>query len=236
MTGAAVVLAGLAAWLAVPDPPSTRLRGLWSVPRRRAAPSPVLATTLLAPVACVVLLGPVTGLVAAFAVTPAARAVVASLSTASARRRAARLRAQLPPTLDLVVSVLSAGRPAVVAFEVVGDVVPEPMAEELRTVAARLRSAGDLAAVWDVLARHPDLGPVGRAFRRAEQSGSPVADVLAGAAADARRGRAAQARERARAVGVRTAAPLGLCFLPAFFLVGIVPTLIGVASGLRLLG
>ncbi|MGQ2913044.1 MAG: type II secretion system F family protein, partial [Aeromicrobium sp.] len=60
--------------------------------------------------------------------------------------------------------------------------------------------------------------------------------VLAAAAADLRRDRASQARERARAVGVRTAAPLGLCFLPAFFLVGIVPTLIGVASGLDLLG
>jgi hypothetical protein len=31
---------------------------------------------------------------------------------------------------------------------------------------------------------------------------------------------------------VRTAAPLGACFLPAFFLVGVVPTIIGVVGTL----
>jgi hypothetical protein len=33
-------------------------------------------------------------------------------------------------------------------------------------------------------------------------------------------------RERSRKVAVRTAAPLGACFLPAFFLIGIVPTVL----------
>jgi hypothetical protein len=34
-------------------------------------------------------------------------------------------------------------------------------------------------------------------------------------------------QKRARTVGVRAAGPLGLCFLPAFMLVGIVPTVVG---------
>ena len=39
--------------------------------------------------------------------------------------------------------------------------------------------------------------------------------------------------DRARAVGVKAALPLGLCLLPAFVLLGIVPT---VAGMLRTLG
>lgn len=232
----AAALAALSVWLLVPVPAVARLRGLSAAPRDRNRPSPVLVATVLVPVASVLLLGPVVGVVAALVATPAARAGVASLATAGERRRERLLERQLPLALDLVVAVLASGRPAVVAFAVVGEVVPSPLADELQAVAARLRSGSDPAAVWDVLARRPVLAPVGRAFRRAEQSGSPVADVLAAAAADVRRDRASRARERARAVGVRTAAPLGLCFLPAFFLVGIVPTLIGVASGLDLLG
>ncbi|WP_311209582.1 MULTISPECIES: type II secretion system F family protein [unclassified Aeromicrobium] len=236
MSLAAALVAAAAAWLAVPVPATDRLRALTTVPTSRRRPSPISVATVLTPIACLVVLGPVIGLLVALAATPAARAAVATMATASSRRRDEQLQRQLPVALDLVVAVLASGRPAVVAFEVVGEVVPEPLATELQQVGRRLRSGTDLPAVWEVLARHRVLGAVGRAFRRAEQSGSPVAAVLAAAAADLRRDRASQARERARAVGVRTAAPLGLCFLPAFFLVGIVPTLIGVASGLDLLG
>ena len=55
------------------------------------------------------------------------------------------------------------------------------------------------------------------------------------AAEELRREARADARRRGRAVGVRTAAPLGLCFLPAFFCIGILPTLLAVLGGLELL-
>jgi hypothetical protein len=42
-------------------------------------------------------------------------------------------------------------------------------------------------------------------------------------ALDARESARWAAEARARSVGARAAAPLGLCFLPAFVLVGIVP-------------
>jgi hypothetical protein len=38
------------------------------------------------------------------------------------------------------------------------------------------------------------------------------------------------ATEAARSAGVRAVAPLGLCFLPAFVLVGVVPTVVGLAT------
>ena len=51
---------------------------------------------------------------------------------------------------------------------------------------------------------------------------------------------ASQARSRtdarARSVEVRAAAPLGVCFLPAFVLIGVVPMVVGVFSAMRLFG
>ena len=42
----------------------------------------------------------------------------------------------------------------------------------------------------------------------------------------------ADVEDRARAVGVKAAVPLGLCLLPAFLLLGIVPLVAGLMSTL----
>ena len=46
----------------------------------------------------------------------------------------------------------------------------------------------------------------------------------------------ADVEARARSVSTRAAAPLGVCFLPAFVLLGIVPLVAGLVAQLRLLG
>ena len=139
---------------------------------------------------------------------------------------------QLPTALDLMVATLDAGRPPAAAFALVAEVTPAPLGDELGLVGSRLAVGGDPQAVWANLAGDDVLGPLGRAFRRAETSGMPVARVVASVADEMRRERRAARRERSRRVGVRTAAPLGACFLPAFFLIGIVPTIIGVVGTL----
>jgi len=40
------------------------------------------------------------------------------------------------------------------------------------------------------------------------------------------------AREAAGRLGVRLVLPLGLCFLPAFILIGLVPVILSLAAGL----
>jgi Flp pilus assembly protein TadB len=231
MTLAAVV-AGLSVWCAIPSRADRRCRALFAERHVGASLHPVLAVTVLVPLAAVVVLGPVMGAFVAVVATPAARAVVGGLETSASRRRAAALAHQLPTALDLMVATLDAGRPPVAAFALVADVTPEPLGDELGLVGARLAVGGDPHAVWTNLADDPVLGPLGRAFRRAETSGMPVARVVASVADEMRRERRAALRERSRRVGVRTAAPLGACFLPAFFLVGIVPTIIGVVGTL----
>jgi hypothetical protein len=49
-------------------------------------------------------------------------------------------------------------------------------------------------------------------------------------AEDLRRDTRAQLESRARAVGVKAALPLGVCLLPAFVLVGVVPLVAGSVS------
>ena len=153
-----------------------------------------------------------------------------SMSSARDRRLpgdgAARIAAQLPTALDLMVAALEVGRPPVTAFALAAEATADPLGSELGLVAGRLAIAGDSEAVWRTLAADPSLAPVGRAFRRAAASGMPVAHVVSGVADDLRRERRARGASDSRKVAVRTAAPLGVCFLPAFFLIGIVPTII----------
>ncbi|MGJ9412752.1 type II secretion system F family protein [Aeromicrobium sp. CF4.19] len=228
------ILAGITVWLLVPPTSARRTRVVLdrTPPRRR--PGPVGLVTITVPVLCLVVLGLWLGLLVAAALTPVVRTTVAGLETAARRRQDEAMVSRLPAALDLVVAALDAGRPPVAALALVADVVEDPLARELRLVTARLESGGEPRAVWALLAEHRVLGPVGRAFGRAEVSGMPVARVVASVAVEARRTRRSTARERSRRVGVRTAAPLGACFLPAFFLVGVVPTIIGVVSGLEL--
>ncbi len=173
------------------------------------------------------LLGWPLGALIGIALAPIAHASIGRLESAASRERRARLEGQLPAALDLVVSALDAGRPPVIAVGLAAEATTDPLGAELGQLASRLAVAIDPVAVWNSMLDDPVLAPVGRAFRRAETSGMPVAQVIAGVADELRRERRARRRDDSRKVAVRTAAPLGACFLPAFFLIGIVPTIMG---------
>ncbi|MCL3817391.1 type II secretion system F family protein [Aeromicrobium wangtongii] len=228
----AALLAALAAWCAVPPSARPRARRVLLAPAvsRRAEPAVVAAA--LVPVAAVVVLGPAWGIVVGLVLVPLTYRAVGRLESTAARRRAARIEADLPGALDLVVAALLVGRPPVTAFALAAEATREPLGAELAVVAGRLALAADPETVWRTMAHDPGLAPVGRAFRRAMASGMPVAEIVRGVADELRRERAARQRERSQRVGVRTAAPLGLCFLPAFFLIGIVPTIVATFSSL----
>ena len=219
-------LAGLAVWCLVPASTAGRQRALFGGRESRSRLDPALVAALLSPVAATVVLGLPLGPLIGVGLAPVVHRSMSRLETAAARRRGAQIAAQLPTALDLMVAALEVGRPPVTAFELAAEATSEPLGAELGLVAGRLAIAGDSEAVWRSLAGDRMLAPVGRAFRRAAASGMPVAHVVSGVADDLRRERRAARRERSRKVAVRTAAPLGVCFLPAFFLIGIVPTII----------
>ena len=152
----------------------------------------------------------------------------------AARRRREALQAQLPHVVDLMAAVLSAGAAPGDALARVAAVVDPPAADELSGWVARLGLGADPADVWASLARHPQLGRLGTALLRATESGAPVVPALARLAHDLRARRRAEVEVRVRQVEVKAAVPLGVCLLPAFVLVGVVPLVAGAATGLLL--
>lgn len=219
------LLAALAVWCVVLRPPVQRIRW-WHGARRVSVQLDLrIVATLLVLSGGVVLLGPAPGLLVGAASAPVVWRAVGRLESAADRRRAAELAAALPMALDLMVAALESGQPPVLALEVVADATMPPLGPELAMVASRLAITADPQTVWAGLAADPVLGALGRAFGRAEGSGMPVAEVVAGVAAEQRRERIARRRQHGRKIAVQTAGPLGVCFLPAFFLIGIVPTI-----------
>jgi pilus assembly protein TadC len=134
---------------------------------------------------------------------------------------------RLAATFDLVAAALDAGLPPTRALATVAVVMPEGLKARTERVAAMLELSNDPLALWELLAADDVLGPLGTALARAEESGAPVAEAVRVLADESRRTDRTERLERARRVGVRTAAPLGLCFLPTFLLVAVVPTVIG---------
>jgi tight adherence protein B len=61
-----------------------------------------------------------------------------------------------------------------------------------------------------------------------KRAGVPAAELLRSEATERRRSARAEVQERAQALGVRLMIPLGVCVLPAFMVLGVVPLLITV--------
>lgn len=203
-----------------PSPPSADGPG-W----RRPWPLAVLAGGG----ALAVLPGPL-GVAAAAGLGAWTHRAASALATAGSRRRRAEAVAGLPVLVDLVADALSAGAPVPRAVEAACAAWPGAAADRLTEARSRLALGGDPVRVWEAVAEDPTLAPLGRAMARSASSGAPVADVVARLAADLTDRARGDAEDRARTVGVRAAVPLGLCLLPAFVVLGIVPLAAGLLA------
>jgi len=139
---------------------------------------------------------------------------------------------QLPLAADLLAACVAAGATPVTAARAVGEALTGPVGERLATGAAEVRLGGEPAAAWRELAELPGAASLARLLERAGDSGAPAAVPVARLAADARAERGRAATARARRAGVLITLPLGLFFLPAFLVVGVLPVVIGLAGGL----
>jgi tight adherence protein C len=152
-----------------------------------------------------------------------------------ARRRAAdrqlALRSEAAPAvLDLLGAALLAGLNPHKAILRVAERAPEALHEDLGLAAAVLRLGATPAAALRAAADRSgldELRAAAAALEAAERWGAPPADALA-ARAEALRTRARlHAEAEAGRAAVRLAFPLVLCFLPAFILLTVVPTVAG---------
>ena len=174
-------------------------------------------------IAMALVIGGVLGVAAGVAVAVAAGRLIPQLEPAGARRRRQGRAAELPLTLDLLGVCLRAGMPLVAALETVADALPGPFSDDLRVVAGLQRLGAAPAVAWAELTSDADLAPVSRVVARSAESGSRLAAAFDRLAADRRSALASAGLSRARSAGVVAMAPLGLCFLPAFVCLGILP-------------
>ncbi|MFF1452924.1 type II secretion system F family protein [Streptomyces sp. NPDC058274] len=138
---------------------------------------------------------------------------------------------QLPLSADLLAACIAAGASPVAAAQAVGEALRGPVGERLAQGAAEVRLGGEPAEAWRKLAVLPGAGSLARLLERADESGVPAAGPVARLAAEARAEWGRTATARARRAGVMVTAPVGLCFLPAFIAVGVLPVVIGLAEG-----
>jgi len=162
---------------------------------------------------------------------PTRVAAKATVGTGRRRRAAqARERRDLAVALDLAAAALRCGQPVGTALAIAAPTVDGPVGARLGQVAVLLRLGADPADAWRVVAKDSTLGPVAHTAQRSANSGIRLANGLEAAADDLREQLRAAAQARAHRVGVLVAAPLGLCFLPAFVCLGVVPVIIGLAG------
>lgn len=228
----AAVATGTAAVLLLPARP--RLRA--SLPRRAEAPStPAWRRPLvcvLAGCASVFLVGGTLGLVAAPVVAAVCWIVLERAEPAAVRAEREAVARDLPHLVELFAATLRSGEGPEQGLATACAALPGPAADRLDGVRVRLRLGAAPGEVWDSLADDPALGPLGRALARSHASGSSVVAAVERLGDDLERDLRAAVEDRARAVGVKAAVPLGLCLLPAFLLVGIVPTVAGLLASL----
>ncbi|WP_165035275.1 type II secretion system F family protein [Candidatus Protofrankia californiensis] len=79
-----------------------------------------------------------------------------------------------------------------------------------------------------------EIAAFARALHRTEESGARLAVTLGRLADQTRARQQERALAAARRAGVTAVVPLGLCFLPAFIALGVVPVVIGAGAGLAL--
>ncbi|QLY31378.1 type II secretion system F family protein [Nocardia huaxiensis] len=136
-------------------------------------------------------------------------------------------------TLDLFAACLRAGLPAAAAAGAVAAGAPEPMRGVLRRAADLLLLGADPLTAWEqasVGCTDETVGALVRMVRRSARSGAGLAAGV-GELAEQRRAAVEDAAvARAERAGVLISGPLGLCFLPAFVCLGIVPVVIGLAG------
>jgi hypothetical protein len=135
--------------------------------------------------------------------------------------------------LDLVAAMLDAGSGLGRSLELVAASASTEYSTSLRPVVSALAIGADWDTAWrSSEVRLPHILELRDALAFAAMTGAPSSAILYAQAARLRRERFRAAEKRAASLGVKLVIPLGLCSLPAFICLGVVPVLLAlVPSG-----
>ncbi|OHU20851.1 pilus assembly protein TadC [Mycobacteroides franklinii] len=137
-------------------------------------------------------------------------------------------------SLDMLSVCLRSGMPVATAALVVASSAPIQLARILNRAGEMLALGAPASAAWTDTGTPDDPGyeqrqALTRLARRSADSGAMMADGIASLAVQCRRDALDSAVATAERAGVLIGAPLGLCFLPSFVCLGIVPVVMGLA-------
>jgi len=177
-----------------------------------------------------VLFGPMPGGLGGVLAAPIVVRLVGLAQAREATRVPTDVARRIPLVLDLLAAGLRGGLPVVTAVSSVAPLAGAPLATQLEKVAGLLRFGAQPATAWAAL-DNPALAPIARTAVRSAESGVRLARSFELLAAELRDEARAAAVARAHRAGVWAMAPLGLCFLPAFACLGVLPVIIGIARG-----
>lgn len=133
-------------------------------------------------------------------------------------------------TFDLLAACLRAGLPMATAAAAVASTAPAQLSFALRRASELLTLGAEPATAWADAAADPAIESLARMARRSARSGSSLAAAMTELAVARRIETEDAAAAKAERAGVLISGPLGLCFLPAFICLGIVPVVIGLAT------
>ncbi|WP_045740516.1 type II secretion system F family protein [Actinoplanes rectilineatus] len=151
--------------------------------------------------------------------------------TAPGRQERRQALADLPLGADLLAAALRSGTPVDRATDAVAEALDGPLGDRLHRTARSLRLGAEPDEAWAHLTGVPGTDRLITAAVRSSSSGGALAGALERLAGDLRADRVAATEAAAQRAGVLIVLPLGLCFLPAFMLAGLVPVLISVLAG-----
>lgn len=186
------------------------------------------------------ILGAATALVGAIALVEGVVGVGIGIALAGLIALAPARRAPpvVPPdevaiVIDLVAGCLESGATLPDALDAASMTSTGALRDRCVATARSLRAGATGTEAWHGWLADPSLAGFARTAARTSQTGAAAAEDFRRTASRLRARHRARAQQRVRQASVWLVVPLGLCFLPAFVLVAVVPIVLGLFPALR---
>lgn len=155
---------------------------------------------------------------------------------APSSRDAAAVARDTPIFIDLLAATLASGATMRSSLSAAAEAMHDsPIQIRLAPVLAAIELGADPRDAWSTLIHEPVLGQLSTSVMRSYDTGAGLESVLVGIASEMRREHRSRVEVAARTAGVKAVIPLAVCFLPAFFALGVVPIIASLAESTGLL-
>lgn len=123
--------------------------------------------------------------------------------------------------MDMLAALMGSSGSLYAALDALGTYLPG--CQPLRKVATQLHVGVDWDTAWAEANQDPRLAELSQELKFIHVSAVPSASVLQASASTLRRNRKRKAEQLAAELAIRLVLPMGICLLPAFICLGVIP-------------